>query len=314
VPDRLPTIVINPSYEAALLVHGARGWKVANLDLYRALGLSADAPAADEDPVAGLRAVLHRDRLLIDVLESPLGPWSTGAMDPRFARAATDHGKVRVAFTTAADVRGKMSGRFGDLLDRGLLAVGNATVSFTPEAQVPRRVDLAPDHRAQAFALGAECIYRCFGVVLSDTCLAAAFAADQGDRRLLGSVGPEDRLLVCVLLIARYALTDGEAPGSGPRPRAREGVHVVVTSDDMAQHWAERLGRVCDRLGIEVRGLGDDGSDDDYLGEVVVGTAGRFEEVSAVSRVERGRLALFVDTRSVFHPEVLERYRRVLRI
>lgn len=338
-----PAVVVNPSYEEAVLLSGSRGghggggdsggghggdgdggdgWRFGNPEEFGAIGLTS-VEALDDEHAAGLEAVLGIDRLVIEAPGHPLGPWSLAVgPDDEFTRAALRVGRVLVVFTTVDDVRTPMPpNRFSKLLAREESLAGVVTVSFAPEVQTPRPYDLDPELRIELFASTAVRIEEALDEDPSDECIQAALAADDGDDELVRGLGARERLFGCLLLAEFYTLTSGAGPDSPPR--AREGTHVVLPSAEQARGWAEVFRAVCGPAGASVQVLdtdgnldADPGSDPDaYLGDIVLGTAPGFGAAAAASPLERGWSALFVDVEpDELGADLVRRYRRVLTV
>lgn len=127
--DDMPTIVINPSYEAALLLSEQQRWWVANLDLYTAVGFSLDPLPPEAAPVPGLEVALNPDRYVVSLDRLPVGPWWTHT-DEEFRHAATRAQRVRVGITTFVDVTlGTVPISFDGLVRHRKLALGLATLT-----------------------------------------------------------------------------------------------------------------------------------------------------------------------------------------
>ncbi|WP_037824322.1 hypothetical protein [Streptomyces sp. NRRL B-1347] len=310
-PGGVPTFLVNPSYECALLRRAAdSGWRVATLDPFVLLGLVLDFPSRRPPVVPALSAALDGDRISVDVRYdgAVLHAWHDVPIDAEIADAVRESGDVLVAVTTLLDVSKPFP------LDVLLTLVGARRVALGPArltsvrssgpAQALRGDDFSADVHRRSFAAA-------YGLIsLSrpprDADVAAALALCEGDERPVRQLRGHAKLTALFLVSHLYALGSRDA---GRTARGGGGVHVIVPDAHRAKEYADFFAPLLERTkAMTVARLGAEPLSAEgaaaYLADIVIGTEEEFAACCAAYRdagpdfarhAGRGQLALLVE-------------------
>ncbi len=334
-PGGVPTFVVNPSYECALLRRARDGgWRVATLDPFVSLGLALDFPSRRPPAVPALSAVLDGDRISVDVRHGGgvVHAWHDVPIAADVAAAARQSGEVLVAVTTLLDVSRPFP------LDALLTLLGGRRVALGPArlssprsslrssrtAQVLTAEDFSADVRRSSFALA-------YGLISvsrppQEAVVAAALALCEGDERPVRGLRGQAKLTALFLVSHLYALGSRDA---GHAVHRGAGVHVIVPDVHRAKEYADFFAPLLERtramtvarLGAEP--LSPEGGEA-YLADIVIGTAEEFAAARAAYRdagpdfaphAARGHLALLVEGAAAPGAEAFTRdYPRLARV
>ncbi|MCI3900381.1 hypothetical protein [Streptomyces spectabilis] len=310
-PSGLPTFLVNPSYECALLRRADdTGWRVATLEPFVALGLALDFPSRRPPVVPALSAALDGDRISVDVRHEGgvLHAWHDVPIGADVADAVRASGDVLVAVTTLLDVSKPFPlDVLLALLGARRVALGPARLTSVRRSGTDRALradDFSADVRRRSFALA-------YGLLsLSrpprDAVVAAALALCEGDEAPVRELRGHAKLTALFLVSHLYALGSRDAARA---VRRGGGVHVIAPDAVRAKEYADFFAALLEgartmtvaRLGAEP--LSAEGGAA-YLADIVIGTGEEFAACCAAYReagpefalhAGRGRLALLVE-------------------
>ncbi|MCI3928451.1 hypothetical protein [Streptomyces sp. AN091965] len=310
-PGGVPTFLVNPSYECALLRRTRDGgWRVATLDPFVSLGLALDFPSRRPPAVPALSAAIDGDRISVDVRHDGgvVHAWHDVPIGADVAAAVRESGEVLVAVTTLLDVgRPFPLDALLTLLGGRRVALGPARLSalrFSRSAQALAADDFSADVRRSSFALA-------YGLISlsrppQDAVVAAALALCEGNERPVRRLRGRAKLTALFLVSHLYALGSRDA---GPAVHRGGGVHVVAPDVHRAKEYVDFFAPLLERtramtvarLGAEP--LSPEGGEA-YLADIVIGTAEEFAAAWNAYRdagpdfaphAARGHLALLVE-------------------
>lgn len=280
----LALFLVNPSYEAALLRHGAAGgWRVRTVESFVELGLSMEMSPERATAVPALSAMLDGDRISVEarVDGAVAHAWPNIPISPAFLRSAYADGQVMVAVGTLVDVRRPLTEtQITGLMAYRRLALGAARIArFPAMPRPPLPGDVEERARAHTLALATDAIQRRLGTTLTRRQLHLTDAVRSGDHRMIGlltrrdlAMSDREQALAVLPVVLLYA----------SRSRDRRGVHIVTKDAGAAHMYWSLVTPVADELSLTVGQLGDPPSSpagaEAYLADIVVGTFEQFAD------------------------------------
>ncbi|RBM24247.1 hypothetical protein [Streptomyces sp. PT12] len=320
-----PVVVVNPSFEVAILRRENGRWRVATLDRYAAYGLGTDL-LDGVFIVPSLTLVIADDRISVNVTRegNVAHSWSLPAPTPEMRKVLDVREWLTIAVTTSIDPQALGRGNpLPPLIASGAVRLGAAPILYTEEAQLPQTSDFDNRTRNEMIALTAEFARRSLGVEADEPTLLAAIRCAHGDVHTLRALRGSAKRLASLLVVQLYATAARSSTG---RPNPGRGVHVMCADAARADAYRADADTLAGLTQGTVARLVPKPTREQlaeaYLADTVVGTPEEFRAAYAFYRDDkgdwslhqtRGRLALIwgADARDRAG-DLLQRYPRVV--